>query len=86
MKVIAIKDAPITKHGYSHKGKFYDKAYSIGDVFDVYDSPNNHITGVPNDYLIIYHDKLEITMDVDPKNFTTLREYREQQLNNLLNK
>ncbi len=79
MKVIAIKDAPITKHGFTHRGKFYDKAYSEGDVFDIWDNPNA-------DYLIIYHDKLEITMDVDPDNFITLREYREQQLNKLLNK
>jgi hypothetical protein len=88
MKVIAIKDAPvlITKSGFTRKGKFYDKAYSRGDVFEVYDSPNNHIPGVPNDYLIIYHDKLEINMDVDPKNFITLREYREKQLNKLLSK
>ncbi len=79
MKVIAIKDAPITKHGFTHRGKFYDKAYSEGDVFDIWDNPNA-------DYLEIYHDKLEITMDVDPDNFITLREYREQQLNKLLNK
>ncbi len=79
MKLIAIKDAPITKHGFTHRGKFYDKAYSEGDVFDIWDNPNA-------DYLEIYHDKLEITMDVDPDNFITLREYREQQLNKLLNK
>ena len=81
MKVIAIKDAPvpITKSGFTRKGKFYDKAYYRGDVFDIWDNPNA-------DYLEIYHDKLEMTMDVDPDNFITLREYREQQLNNLLNK
>jgi hypothetical protein len=79
MKVIAIKDACLVIGGYTHKGKFYDKAYSEGDVFDIWDNPNA-------DYLEIYHDKLEITMDVDPDNFITLREYREQQLNKLLNK
>ncbi len=83
MKVIAIKDAPITKNGFTHKGKFYDKAYSEGDVFVVYDSPNYHIPGVPNDYLIICHDKLETTMDVDPDNFITLREHRENRLKDL---
>ena len=82
MKVIAIKDAPITKHGYTHKSKFYDKAYSEGDVFEVHD----RTTWGTEDYLIIYHDKLETNMDVDPDNFITLREYREQQLNKLLNK
>jgi len=84
MKVIAIKDAPvpITKSGFTRKGKFYDKAYYRGDVFEVHD----RTTWGTEDYLIIYHDKLEINMDVDSKNFITLREYREQQLNKLLNK
>ncbi len=84
MKVIAINDAPLSTKGYTHKNKYYERAYYLGDTFEVYDSPNNHIPGVPNDYLIIYHDKLETNMDVDPKNFITLREYREKQLNKLL--
>jgi hypothetical protein len=79
MKVIAIKDAPITKHGYSHRGKFYDKAYSIGDVFEVHD----RTTWGTEVHLIIYHDKLETNMDVDPDNFITLREYREIKLKEL---
>ncbi len=79
MKVIAIKDAPITKHGYTHKGKFYDKAYSEGDVFEFYDIS----TWGTEDYLIIWHDKLETTMYVDPDNFITLREDRENKLKEL---
>ena len=79
MKVIAIKDACLVIGGYTHKGKFYDKAYSEGDVFEVYDTQVN----LSDDYLIIWHDKLETTMDVDPDNFTTLREHRENRLKDL---
>jgi hypothetical protein len=83
MKVIAINDAPLTTKGFTHKGKYYERAYFVGDTFKVFDKPNNHIKGVPNDYLIIYHDKLETNMDVDPKNFITLREHRENKLKEL---
>ena len=77
MKVIAINDAPIPERGYINKGKHYERAYYKGDVFEIYDSSKF------KDYLIIYHDKLETTMDVDPKNFITLREYREIKLKEL---
>ena len=62
MKVIAIKDAPITKNGYTH---------------------NDISTWGTEDHLIIWHDKLETTMDVDPQNFITLREHRENKLKEL---
>jgi hypothetical protein len=79
MKVIAISDAPLTERGYTHKGKHYERAYYKGDVFEIYDGSMFRT----EDYLIIYHDKLEITMDVDADNFITLREYRENKLNEL---
>ena len=79
MKVIAINDAPLPERGYTHKGKNYERAYHKGDVFEIYDGSMFRT----EDYLIIYHDKLEITMDVDADNFITLREYRENKLNEL---
>ncbi len=79
MKVIAIKDAPIPQKGYHHKGKYYERAYHKDDVFEVYDRS----TWGTEDYLIIWHDKLETTMDVDPDNFITLREHREIKLKEL---
>ncbi len=78
MKVIAIKDAPIPERGYTHKGKHYERDYYKGDVFEIYDAPMFN-----EEYLIIYHDKLEITMDVNTKNFITLREHREIKLEQL---
>ena len=80
MKVIAIKDACLVIGGYTHKGKFYDKAYSEGDVFEVYDRS----TWGTEDHLIIWHDKLETTMDVDPENFITLAEHRDKKIDNIL--
>jgi hypothetical protein len=80
MKVIAINDAPIPRsHPYYHNGVYYERAYHKGDVFEIYDGSMFRT----EDYLIIYHDKLEITMDVDPKNFITLIEHRENKLNEL---
>lgn len=80
MKVIAINDAPIPERGYLHNGVYYDRAYYKGNIFEVYD-----MTGTTwgRDYLIIYHDKLETTMDVDPNNFITLEEWRNQKLDKL---
>jgi hypothetical protein len=79
MKVIAINDAPIPQKGYYHNGVYYERAYYKGDVFEIYDGSMFKT----EDYLIIYHDKLEITMDVDTKNFITLIEHRENKLNEL---
>lgn len=79
MKVIAINDAPIPEKGYYYGGVYIDRAYYKGNIFEVYDKPIH-----PKDYLIIYHDKLEITMDVDPSNFISIQEYRNQQLNKIL--
>lgn len=79
MKVIAINDAPIPQKGYYHNGVYYERAYYKGDVFEIYDGSMFKT----EDYLIIYHDKLEITMDVDTKNFITLIEHRENKLNQL---
>ncbi len=77
MKVIAINDASIPNSHY-HNGVYYERAYYKGDVFEIYDG-----SMFKGEYLIIYHDKLEITMDVDPRNFINLREYREIKLKEL---
>lgn len=79
MKVIAINDAPIPEKGYYHKGVYYDRAYYKGNMFEVYD----RATWGTEDHLIIYHDKLETTMDVYPGNFITLEEFRNQKLDKL---
>lgn len=79
MKVIAISDAPIPEKGYYHKGVYYDRAYYKGNIFEVL----NRSTWGTEDHLIIYHDKLETTMDVDPTNFITLEEFRNQKLDKL---
>ena len=79
MKVIAINDAPIPKKG--HNGVYYERAYCKGDIFEVRD----RLTWGTEDHLIIYHDKLETTMDVDPENFITLEEHRDKKINKILN-
>ena len=79
MKVIAINDDPISQKGYYHNGVYYERAYYKGDVFEIYDGSMFKT----EDYLIIYHDKLEIIMDVDTNNFITLIEHRENKLNEL---
>jgi len=79
MKVIAIKDGPQSENGYTYKNKFYQKAYQKGDIFEVYDQPISKW----NEYLIIYHDKLETNMDVNPNNFIELNKLREMKLNQI---
>lgn len=79
MKVIAINDAPF-RSPHHHNGVYYERAYHKGDIFEVYDRTS---TSWGKDYLIIYHDKLETTMDVNPDNFITLEDYREQQIDKL---
>jgi hypothetical protein len=81
MKVIAISDAPLTERGYTHKGKHYERAYCKGDIFEVHD----RTTWGTEDHLIIYHNKLETTMDVDPERFITLEEHRDKKINKILN-
>jgi hypothetical protein len=78
MKVIAINDAPF-RSPHHHNGVYYERAYCKGDIFEVYDRS----TWGTEDHLIIYHDKLETTMDVNPDNFITLEDYREQQIDKL---
>ena len=69
MKVIAINDAPLPQNRDN-------RAYYVGDIFEVYDKRKS--------YLIIYNHKLEVNMDVNPDNFITLEEWREIQLNKIL--
>jgi hypothetical protein len=87
MKVIAINDAPIPEKGYYHKGVYYERAYYKGDIFEVYDMTLQalELLADPKDYLIIQHDKLETTMDVDPDNFITLEEHRDKKIDKILN-
>jgi hypothetical protein len=79
MKVIAIKDGPQSENGFTYKNKFYQKAYQKGDTFEVYDQSISNW----NEYLIIYHDKLETNMDVNPNNFIELNKWREMKLNQI---
>ena len=74
MKVIAINDSPLP-----------ERPYYKGDVFEIYDGPYIMLRRRrrTEDYLIIYHDELEIPMDVDTRNFITLREHREIKLKEL---
>jgi len=75
MKVIAINDSPLP-----------ERAYYKGDVFEIYDGSYIMLRRRrrrTEDYLIIYHDKLEIPMDVDTRDFITLREHREIKLKEL---
>jgi hypothetical protein len=71
MKVIAINDSPLP-----------ERAYYKGDVFEIYDGPYIMLNRRrrTEEYLIIYHDKLKMPMDVDTRNFITLREHREIKL------
>jgi len=73
MKVIAINDSTLP-----------ERPYYKGDVFEIYDGPYIMLRRRrTEDYLIIYHDELEITMDVDTRDFITLREHREIKLKEL---
>lgn len=93
MKVIAINDAPLPENGYYSNGVYLDRAYYKGDIFDVLsdnigvkstewtwqDEPSS-----PNDWLVIYHDKLNVEMEVRTSNFITLDEFRNKKINEIL--
>lgn len=85
MKVIAIKDAPIPKNGYYSNGVYLDRAYYKGDVFDL--SLNEDWGSKPSssDFMVIWHDKLQAEMEVDSNNFITLEEWRNSQINKIIN-
>ena len=74
MKVIAVNDAP-KSNGYYYKGKFVDKAYYKGDVFEVVDNKG---------WLVIKHDKLQTNMEVNLYNFQSLDEWRNEKINEIL--
>jgi hypothetical protein len=80
MKVIAIRDAPKPGRDYYHNGIYIERAYYKGDIFEVHDRS----TWGTEDHLIIYHNKLETTMDVDPERFITLEEHRDKKINKIL--
>ncbi len=75
-KVIAICDAPLTSSGYIYNDIYYQRAYYRGDIFEVYQWTELG--------LIILHDKLEIVIDVDPQNFITLDEWRQERINQVV--
>jgi hypothetical protein len=81
MKVIAINDAPIPERGYYHNSVYLDRAYYKGDIFKVIEDGFNKMGG---GHIIIWHDKLDVEMDVDSNNFITLEEYRNRQLDKIL--
>lgn len=81
MKVIAINDAPIPEKGYYHNSVYLDRAYYKGNIFKVTEDGFNKMG---SSRIIIWHDKLDVEMDVDANNFITLEEYRNKQLNKIL--
>lgn len=78
MKVIAINDAPLREVIY-YNSVYLDRAYYKGNIFKVTEDGFNKISRI-----IIWHDKLDVEMDVDANNFITLEEYRNKQLNKIL--
>ena len=89
MKVIAIKDAPIPKNGYYSNGVYLDRAYYKGDVFDSYflrpQYTNWGSKPSSSGFMVIWHDKLQAEMEVDSNNFITLEEWRNSQINKIIN-
>lgn len=81
MKVIAIKDAPIPKIGYYSNGVYLDRAYYKGDVFDLSYLDKDWAS---KDYMVIWHDKLQAEMEVDSNSFITLQEWRNSQINKII--
>ena len=91
-KVIAIKNAPdvrirdqesfICRYGL-------DRAYNIGDIFEV-DRESFMDNGFGGNALkkslriVIKNHKISDLMDVDAKNFILLSEFRENQINSVL--
>jgi hypothetical protein len=80
MKVIAINDAPTPENGYYSRGIYLDRAYHKGDIFECQEESKPAYTG----YMIIWHDKLEAEMEVDSNNFITLEEYRNSQIDKII--
>lgn len=81
MKVISIKDAPIPENGYYSNGVYLDRAYYKGDVFDL--SYLNNDWGSKGS-IVIWHDKLQVQMEVDSNSFITLEEWRNSQINKII--
>lgn len=76
MKVIAIKDAPVTGRYWSDGSK---QAYMKGDVFEV----DIHNIDAIKKFLVVWHPtigKLEVTA----KNFEDLEEWRSKRIDNIL--
>lgn len=80
MKVIAINDAPLREVIY-YNSVYLDRAYYKGNIFKVTEDGFNKMG---SGHIIIWHDKLDVEMDVDANNFITLEEYRNKQLNKIL--
>ena len=76
MKAIAIRDAPIVDEcNWSIRNKI-DKAYKIGDIFEV---ESDDTFG-----FVIYNTYIESSMFVNRENFTLLDTYRDEQINKII--
>lgn len=81
MKVIAIKDAPVTYRYWSNGSK---QAYMKGDVFevDIHNTLWSEVDAVTK-FLVVWHPtigKLEVTAE----NFEDLDQWRSRRIDNIL--
>ena len=70
--IIAIKDAPIFKSKVGER-----QAYKLGDKFKI-------VSYFSKEEIIIWHPLIESTMAVNAKNFETLEQYRQKQINKII--
>ena len=84
MKVIAIKDAPVTGRYWPDGSK---QAYRKGDVFDL---DMNNIDGTPwsevdtvTKFMVVWHPTIG-KLEVIAENFEDLEEWRSRRIDNIL--
>ena len=76
MKVIAIKDAPVTIRYWSDGSK---QAYRKGEVFEVY----IHKVDTHNKFLVVWHPTIG-KLEVIAENFEDLEQWRSKRIDNIL--
>jgi hypothetical protein len=78
MKVIAIKEAPNIDTTISWAKKFnIDRAYQKADIFE---TKNENFQNDP----VIFNYHINDFMHVNPENFQSLEDYREKQLDSII--
>lgn len=73
MKVVAIKDAPVTKKKWPNGTH---QSYYIGDIFDIVEWDDEYKR-------IVYKDVIHEHLVITEENFVSLEEWRELQINKL---